>query len=64
MHDGGKFTTKQIRRRIVSEVSEKLDQKGVWVVDRGNDNKAFFKFLRQEAKVDFIPRLKSNRQLA
>lgn len=63
MHDGGKFTTNQIRRKIVDEVSKEMGQKGIWVVDRGNDNKAFFKFLRHEAQVDFIARLKSNRQV-
>lgn len=63
VHDSGKFTTNQIRRRIVEEVSKKLDKKGIWVIDRGNDNKAFFKFLRQEAGVDFIARLKENRQV-
>lgn len=63
VHDGQRFTTNQIRRKIVMEVSKRLDKKGIWVVDRGNDNKAFFKFLRQEAEVDFIARLKSNRQV-
>jgi len=63
MHDGGKFMLNQIRKKIVAEISEKLGKKGIWVVDRGNDDKQFFKFLRQDLKVDFIARLKENRQV-
>ena len=63
MHDGGKFMLNQIRKKIVTEISEKLGKKGIWVVDRGNDDKQFFKFLRQDLKVDFIARLKENRQV-
>lgn len=63
VHDSGQFTTNQIRKKIVTEISEKLGKKGIWVVDRGNDDKQFFKFLRQNLKVDFIARLKENRQV-
>lgn len=63
VHDGTEFTTTQIRKNIVTEVSKKLNKKGVWVVDRGNDDKQFFKFLRHDLKVDFIARLKANRQV-
>lgn len=63
VHDNGQFTLNQIREKIVIEISEKLGKKGIWVVDRGNDNKQFFKFLRQNAKVNFIARLKENRQV-
>jgi Transposase DDE domain len=64
VHDGGKFSTNQIRRRIVTEISRKLNKKGIWVIDRGNDDKQFFRFLRHNLKVDFIARLKENRQVA
>lgn len=63
VHDSHKFTTNQIRRQIVMEISEQLAKKGIWVMDRGNDDKRFFKFLRQDLKVDFIARLKSDRQV-
>ena len=63
MHDSDQFTTNQIRKKIVMEISEKLNKKGIWVIDRGNDDKQFFKFLRQELKVNFIARLKENRQV-
>lgn len=63
VHDSDQFTLNQIRKKIVNELSGKLGKKGIWVVDRGNDDKQFFKFLRQNAKVDFIARLKENRQV-
>jgi hypothetical protein len=63
VHDSDQFTLPQIRRKIVTEISQKLHKKGIWVVDRGNDDKQFFKFLRQDLKVDFIARLKENRQV-
>lgn len=63
IHDSDGFTTNQIRKKIITEISEKLKRKGIWAFDRGNDDKAFFKFLRQELEVDFIARLKENRQV-
>lgn len=63
VHDGNQLTINQVRRKIVTKISEKLGKKGIWVVDRGNDDKQFFKFLRQDLKVDFIARLKENRQV-
>jgi hypothetical protein len=63
VHDADQFTTTQIRKKIVTEISQKLGFKGIWVVDRGNDDKQFFKFLRQNLKVHFIARLKLNRQV-
>jgi len=63
VHNGDEFTKNQVRSKIVTEISEKLDKKGIWVFDRGNDDKQFFKFLRQDLKVDFIVRLKADRQV-
>ena len=63
VHDGDVHTQNQIRKGIVEEYSEKFDRKGIWVFDRGNDDKQFFKFLRHEAKVQFIARVKSDRQI-
>lgn len=63
VHDSDLHTTNQIRRKIIETFSRKFDRKGIWVFDRGNDDKQFFKFLRQEAKVSFIARLKENRQV-
>lgn len=63
IHNNDANTLNQTRRIIIDELSEKLGQKGIWVFDRGNDDKQFFKYLRQTAKVQFIARLKSNRQV-
>ncbi len=63
LHDGGENTLNQIRQKIVEEISTKLKKKGIWVFDRGNDDKQFFKYLRQKLKVQFIARLKLNRQV-
>lgn len=61
VHDGSEYTTNQIRFRIAKEITEKLDHKGILVFDRGNDDKQFYKDLRQELKADFIVRLRDNR---
>ena len=63
IHDGDKHFLPQIRKKIVTDIFEKLDNKGVLVMDRGNDDKQFFKFLRSKLKVNFIARLKENRQV-
>lgn len=61
VHEGEDYTQNQIRKEIVEKYSEEFGEKGIWVFDRGNDDKQFFKFLRHEAKVQFIARLKSDR---
>ncbi len=63
MHNNYTHTTNQIRRDIVKKISYELNRKGIWVFDRGNDHKAFFKYLHHSAKVKFIARLKENRQV-
>lgn len=63
MHDGEHFTQNQIRRRIIEYYAEIFGRKGIWVFDRGNDDKTFFKFLRRYAKAQFISRLRENRQV-
>ncbi len=63
IHDGNKNFLPQVRKKIVTEINQKLDGNGVWVMDRGNDDKAFFHFLRSKLKVHFIARLKENRQV-
>jgi len=63
VHDNTKNTTNQTRKKVVEEVSKKLNKKGIWVFDRGNDDKQFFVDLRQNLEVDFICRVKENRQV-
>jgi hypothetical protein len=61
VHEGAEFTQNQVRKEIVEKYSNKLEGKGIWVFDRGNDDKEFFKFLRHELKVQFVVRLRANR---
>jgi len=61
VHDGEIHYQNDIRKEIVKKYSEKFDKKGIWVFDRGNDDKQFFKFLRHQAKIQFIARVKSDR---
>lgn len=61
VHDGERYTTNQIRQQIVTELAQTFKKLGIWVFDRGNDSKAFFKFLRHVLKVQFIARIKKKR---
>lgn len=63
LHDHKKYTLNQIRLKIVKEISCKLNKLGIWVFDRGNDDKQFFKHLHHILKVNFICRVRSNRQV-
>lgn len=63
VHPANTHTINQIRRQIVSDLAAFLDYEGIWVFDRGNDSKAFFKFLRHKLNLQFIARLKVNRQV-
>jgi hypothetical protein len=63
IHDGDKYTLNQVRKRIITKLATEFNKSGIWVFDRGNDDKAFFKFLRHILKVQFIARLRLNRQV-
>ncbi len=63
VHDNQALTTNQVRNRNIMNYAKKLKGKGIWVFDRGNDDKQFFKFCRHTANVRFIARLKENRQV-
>ena len=62
-HDSETKTLNQTRRKIIKKISEDIDQKGIWVFDRGNDDKQFFKDLHHNLNVQFIARLRENRQV-
>jgi hypothetical protein len=61
VHDSDQFTTNQIRRKIVTEIAEELNHKGIWVFDRGNDDKAFFKFLKETGVKIQVKNLKAGK---
>jgi len=61
VHDNDTETLPQTRKHIMNELVPNLDGNGIWVFDRGNDSKGFFRELRQIEKVRFIARVKENR---
>jgi len=63
VHRGDLNTQNQIRRKIITYLATALERKGIYVFDRGNDDKAFFKFLRHDLELQFIARLKADRQV-
>lgn len=63
VHNGDENTQNQTRRKIIEKMTGSFGKKGIWVFDRGNDDKYFFKFLRHKLKVQFIARLKENRKV-
>lgn len=63
VHDAQRKTLNQVRYEIVENISKKLDGKGILAIDRGNDDKAFFSDLRHFLEMDFIARLKENKQV-
>lgn len=63
LHDGNTHTEPQVRFSLVGKVSIALKKKGIWVFDRGNDSREFFRDLRHSLKVRFIARVKDNRSV-
>lgn len=61
VHEADTKTLPQVRKEIMEEIIPILDGNGIWVYDRGNDSKGFFRELLQIHKVRFIARVKSNR---
>lgn len=61
VHDDETETLPQVRKDIMDALIPKLDGKGIWVFDRGNDSKGFFRELRQRENLRFIARAKENR---
>ena len=63
VHNNNIKTRNQRRIEIIRNISKTLNKKGIWVFDRGNDDKQFFKDLRHNLDIKFICRLKRNRQV-
>lgn len=61
VHDANRNTINAVRKKIVEKYSENFNKRGIWVFDRGNDDKTFFKLLRHNLKVQFIARLTERR---
>lgn len=61
IHEGDVYTVNQTRKEIVKNLSKSFEKKGIWVFDRGNDDKQWFVDLRQEIDTQFICRLRAKR---
>lgn len=61
VHEGDVYTVNQTRKEIVKNLSESFGNRGIWVFDRGNDDKQWFIDLRQEVDTQFICRLRAKR---
>jgi len=59
-HLANKHTLNQTRRDLILKLAEEFDRQGIWLLDRGNDDKQFFHDLAEE-KINFICRIKKNR---
>lgn len=63
VHNGEEHAQNQTRKEIIKETIESIGNKGIWVFDRGNDGRQFFKDLRHKLKVNFICRLRRKRNV-
>jgi IS4 transposase len=62
-HNNDKEFLGQVRKLILEELAEAFGGKGIFVFDRGNDDEKLFRNLRQVLKVQFIARVKENRNV-
>jgi transposase len=63
VHDNDTNTHPQTRFETIQHISHALGQKGIWVLDRGNDSSSFYRDLRHTLEVRFIARVKENRRV-
>lgn len=59
-HLADEHTLNQTRKELIFELAEKFDSNGIWLMDRGNDHKQFFRDLAKK-EIRFICRIKKNR---
>lgn len=62
VHNADKNTLNETRKELIFDISKSLNGRGIWVMDRGNDGKQFFRDLALE-KIKFICRLRNNRDV-
>jgi hypothetical protein len=62
VHNADADTLNKTRKKIIFKINEHFQNKGIWVMDRGNDGKQFFRDLALEG-VRFICRLRNNRHV-
>lgn len=62
IHDAERKTLNQVREEVIDRVVRKVGTQGIWVYDRGNDDKKLFAS-NVRRKLRFVIRLKKNRKL-
>ena len=62
IHDAQRKTLNQVREEVIDTVTKKVGTQGIWVYDRGNDDKKLFAS-NVRRKLRFVIRLKKNRKL-
>lgn len=60
IHDGNAKTLNQTRLEVIDKIRKRIEKKGIWVFDRGNDDGQFFTALKERG-LRFVIRLRSNR---
>lgn len=63
VHDDNANTMPQTRLSVIERIVSALGNRGIWVLDRGNDSLSFYHDLRHSLKVRFIARARENRQV-
>lgn len=61
VHDAETATAPQTRFAVMERIVRDLGNRGIWVLDRGNDSGSFYRDLRHSLNVRFIARTKENR---
>lgn len=61
VHDAQTATAPQTRFAVMERIVRDLGNRGIWVLDRGNDSGSFYRDLRHSLNVRFIARTKENR---
>lgn len=62
-HNNDKEFLGQVRKLILEELTQAFGGKGIFVFDRGNDDEKLFRNLLQVLKVQFIARVRENRNV-
>lgn len=62
LHDSDAHTLNQTRLEVIEHVLRVIGKKGIWVFDRGNDDRQFFTDLTERG-LRFVARLRCNRHL-
>lgn len=63
VHESDCHMMPQTRISVMEQIVSEIGSRGIWVLDRGNDSRSFYKNLRHSLNVRFIARTKENRKV-